>query len=609
MPNATPPELNAEVRRQLAVLEQEHAKTERLIARLRHQLASELAEPPQSAAPNPAAAPAPTPAPQLRRLSAEQRAVRTVAVLGTAITLTGVILAVVWAYQNDYLGTVGISVLGAVVSVGLAAGGVVTQQRRGPSVGVSALYGTSFLTAIAVLFYSSSTISSLTSPTPTAVAHLVIWLAFLALAVLQRSSVLVNVMLVAFVFYHFPFHVADMAASLLAFAAPLSVLSVDAWRRPFAKATPAFGSAAATAAVVFSLWTSTNNGDETALYGALGIAITVVVVALIALRPAWSINPASQLLALVLFPLIGFASAQFTVHSAALVWFPVIGAAAAAALTLRRPPAGHWWIGLVPIGFAAAIYLHNALDGAISLSVSTPLMLAYVAVFFGLGLLARTIRPAVRPSPGALSAMCISWVLVFLVIMGIPASPLPPALTTTALNDAGITAVFLAACAYHRGLFRRLDSVARVVCGAAVALLTLNVIVWPIMALVAAVPGADHRLGFWVGQAAASIAWILAASALLLVPRARTLGAGTAGLAAAVAIAAAFKLVLFDLRASSEPTRVVVFLLCGAILLAVAVARSRGSHDEPGTHADRDGDDGAETSAAASPESPAGTGR
>lgn len=573
MQNGTPPALLNEARRQLAALEREHARTERLIAALREQISAG-----HPAAHTPAASPPPAPKP---RPSTEQRAVRTVAGLGTVITLIGVVLATIWAHQNDYLGTLGIALIGSVVSIGFAAAGVVAQRRRGPSPGVSALYGTSFLTAIAVLYFVAAAIYSLPSLAPIAAAHLMIWLAFVTLALFQHSGALVNVMLAAFIFYQIPLHLDDIASSLLAVAAPLALLGALAWRPQFGPATGALGAAAVAAAAAQSLLAG--NADYQDFYAIVAVATNLAAIALLAVRPSSKEQSVARILALVIFPALAFILAQLTTETPALVWLPVGAAAAAAALALRRDPAGYWWLTLLPFGFAVATRLQQSYLAPLPLWAATLTAVVYVGLFFGIGWLVRRSGPGRHVAP-----IVVAWVLVFLFLEGVPVVPAPGPETAGVLSAAGVTALFFGACAYHRDIFLLLGQVGRFICGAALTLLTLTVIVWPVMALVAAFPGADNDLGFWVGQATASIVWILAASALLLLPRARRLGQSAAGLAAVVAVAAALKLVLFDLRASSDLTRIIVFLLCGAILLAVAVTRSR---------------------VAATPESPAGTGR
>lgn len=103
------------------------------------------------------------------------------------------------------------------------------------------------------------------------------------------------------------------------------------------------------------------------------------------------------------------------------------------------------------------------------------------------------------------------------------------------------------------------------ICG----LLGLVLTAVPVVTLLTAI-----GLRFSLAHMLVSIGWMVAAGWLMLAPKRLNVDSNLAG-ALVIAAAAVLKLVFYDMQAMHGITRVMAFLVCGIILLAMAVIRSR----------------------------------
>lgn len=595
-----------DARRQLAALERENAHARELIDALRAHISRVEGRAPAPAPAVPAqTTPTPPGSPHSRRrgsgLPPEQRALRVVAGLGGLISAIGVILAVVWAFQTGLLRPPGIALLGVILSGSLAAAGLAARSRFGPSFGVTATFSASFISAVSVMFYVTSNVWRGTSISVSSAIHLVLWLVFLGLAYTQRDHRLLRFMLVIFLIYEFALVDDHLAANLCALLVPLVTVGACSLPRLCgaggqSRATGALASAVyavGTFLIVFVTDTGYNVAASAAAHYvliALGAALFVVIGSRAHASPARGAQGA-EVLGLAVFPLTSLVLVMLFARLHFVPWFIVAATAGIAAFMvlrfrtggpgagLHRRLAGWWLAALAPVTAGARVVSGHLLNGDPPSSHFTAGLLAslavYVLLFCGVALLLRLLPP-VPGDEGVVVAWILGYVLatVFAQEMLRDAGAWHPG-SARMVGESLITAAFLASSLYFRDLFPRLGNGARVICGIALVGETLPVILPPVGSLVAEMPGADPATGFWAGHAVTSVLWILTATVLLLAPRARASGSATLGLGILFAVLASLKLVFFDLDSSSEITRIIAFVVCGALLLAIAVVRSR----------------------------------
>lgn len=608
----------ADVRRQLGELRASTARSQMLIddiqATLNHLSPAPVADVPVPApAPvlqQPAMAGAPMPPqpphqvqqpqkppkPPKPKLTTEQQVMRWAAVIGSIITFVGASFGIALAIQTGLLGPVGRVVGAALLAFVLLGVGIRVDQRKGTSAGVMALYVTSFLILILDLWYASSAQEWLKALSAVLI-FLVLWLGYLALAHWRKNLQLVLAMCIILVFYTFPLLSLDYLANALIMVAPIAVILLT-WA--MAKGTdPRLLAIVRSAAGVLLAWQTaalsspaelrTTYLEETVEPINFALAVPLIGLVLLVIGEIFFAPPsttrAQSIAPAVAAPAAILLASYMLLHDAG-VWLPFLTATAVTVLvTVLRPKDNAqraadlitgWFIILPftlfrPVVDTQDFELQNTQSAAVS-----------VLIFFAVAVVVLLI---LHRLPMNRVAVLSSWALMlFIAILPMLENTLFPSAITRwswfGLIQGLALAVLIIIAATRTTLWRSLPIQARGAFAAygllleMVAVVTISAVLGHINALFAD-PSSPYletsRLGFYNGHMLVSISWMAAASWLLL-KRPGTMDAKTmrtAGLF--VAIVATAKLVLFDMAALGGIPRVLTFIVCGLILIAVAI--------------------------------------
>lgn len=608
MSTPTPPGLDPRLVAQLSgecyALEQHLLAVGAHVAHLRAQL-DRLAVTP-APAPAPAPVPVPAPAPSVSRTppppprpvppvvppppaSAREPwwqrdgvISRVLAVAGVAVTLIGVVMLLVLAAQAGIFGPVPRVVSGAVLAVALVAVGIRVHRREGGRIGGAALAATGFAGGYLVLFAATAYYRWVPAVAGLAAA-LVVAGAGIALAV-RWSDRILAVLLVLGAALLAPALSEGDPLPLLGFLLVLLVASFPAqWQRNWALlhlarvvpivavllATIAGGELAdrgelawlvgfPVAVAVFVAGTAVlllrrDPGDVVA---AVCLAVAALPLLTVGLRldrwPAVALEATAAAGYLALFALAGPRSRPLRVASAAVAAFALLHAC----LTGASPDAAATVLLAVAAGYAGA-----------AASMRSRLLFVAGLGFWVLGGAMFYDGAEIENLTDRMQAVDRLDVTTLVTAVLLAAVTLLFAWTATRLH-----------LVRDRGVPWMWSGVALVVLYAVTtALVTAGVLLG----------GADA--GFVAGHAAATICWMIAATAMLALGLARTEYAHAA-LAAGLSLTAAAlaKLFLFDLAALEGVWRVVAFIVVGLLLLAVgtryakAFAGREADSAEPG---------------------------
>ncbi|MCZ9292929.1 DUF2339 domain-containing protein [Corynebacterium meitnerae] len=536
------------------------------------------------------------PKPPKPKLTTEQQVMRWAAVIGSIITFVGASFGIALAIQTGLLGPVGRVVGAALLAFVLLGVGIRVDQRKGTSAGVMALYVTSFLILILDLWYAYAAQEWL-KPLSCVVIFLVLWLGYLALAHWRKNLPLVLAMCIILVFYTFPLLSLDYLANALILVAPIAVILLT-W--PMSKGSDSrFLAIVRSAAGVLLAWQTgalSSPAELRATYleqpvepisfvlAVPLIGLVLLVIGEIFFAPT-STTRAQSIVPAVVAPAAILLASYTLLHDAG-VWLPFLTATAVTVLvTVLRPKDNAqraadlitgWFITLPftlfrPVVDTQDFELQHTQSEAVS-----------VLIFFAVAIVVLLL---LHRLPMNRVAVLSSWALMlFIAILPMLENTLFPSAITRwswfGLIQGLALAVLIIIAATRTTLWRSLPIQARGAFAAygllleMVSVVTISAVLGHINALFAD-PSSPYletsRLGFYNGHMLVSISWMAAASWLLL-KRPGTMDAKTmrtAGLF--VAIVATVKLVLFDMAALGGIPRVLTFIVCGLILIAVAI--------------------------------------
>lgn len=573
-------------------------------------------------------------------LTTEQKVLRTLAVLGSIITLLGVGFFV--ALTFGILGPSARAVFIAMMAAGLLGAGVVVDRRKGPSAGVTALYVTSFFVWVADIFYIHRSELEWIGVTAAASLHLVLWVGYLALALVRRNWWLPIFMFVGFFLYVNNFtagYVDDLKYTLA--SQLITTLTVPL-------------------ALGATMLVKPDDRDEKV---ASVRALAGIFLLLMAFMPVWNAKTgflASFNLALIWLLILGLfliavevfspirrspekaqesaasLSTDLTqiAHVANMVALPLLAGWSTAAHMDR------WEFWFVPVTAALALGLvlyhsrsassqapENAQDAPMAVSAagakSNPFVIAWMMILaaafiplhfeFAFG----ENNPSIAQEGSAqikaylvLIAFSLTFigvaallkrdpehrapvVLFWGAVLGIlTADLLPPMLYSNDTSQAVVPGLIrslillaiIGALLTQRWIWDGHSSGVTTAFGAGFLYFSSLAVVNLFIALAGLASVDAKHTGFIIGHAIISISWIAIASWLLLTrkPPVNDQTALTAGLV--LAVASAVKLVFFDLASLSGITRVLAFTISGILLLAVAVMRAQRNPGDRGNN-------------------------
>lgn len=556
------------------------------------------------------------PRPVKQPLTTEQKVIRAAAVLGSIITFIGASFGVALAIQSGLLGPVGRAV-GALLFVLILLGiGVRIDIRHGAQPGVTALYATSFLVVLADLAYMTHSQHWL-SPTGLNVAALAVWIAFLGLGILRKNMWLVLCMCIAFLFFAGPIYDHSVTNALLPmFYPPLAL--VCTWIIP-STTTPrlAVATRLLTAAMLirqlillsFVTWFQNDLGSVP-LVAYVGVFLLIIGDRYF---PIWQLSLTTRHFTSIYAPAAVILT-SYTVIWWVSLWVPVVVTLAATTLigVLRfraRDPeqAAHGdvclsaWLGILPFTFVPVIIDAGATAERRTLP-ETISVVVFLVVFAAVLVLMRF--QAAHKVP-LLTAWSVA--LFFAIHNWIPSTIFSSLARYASAYDLAVglaLIAFLGFAASEFGLWRSLKPAMRNLFAAAgllfsvVGIVTVSTAIGELVSpncysKESSTPEIDpdsgcgepqgFQVGFFVGHMIVSISW-MALAAWLIVKRPRPgadpKAARVAGLV--IAICATAKLVLFDMASLSGVPRVITFVVCGLLLIAVAVLGAQRNGDSAG---------------------------
>lgn len=569
-------------------------------------------------APNPGAFPvaatvrasgASTTTPPKPPLTTEQKVIRIAAVLGSLITFVGACFGVALAIQSGLLGPGGRAAGAFIFALVLLGAGLTTDIRRGPSPGVTALYVTSILVLLADLFYVARVQDWISLATMT-VVFLIVWAAYLGLAFWRENLWLVLWMCVALVPYSALLLGEEAFSAIFVMLAPLMVL-VCTWFIPTER-TPKltvvvrlFAGALLTQQLLTAAIISTfvDGVPIGAVIGYLGVVLFIIGERFF---PAARAGSASRTLLSVVVPAVVVVASYGLVGGTSL-WIPlavsIVATVIAGLLWLgERSPDGQemsslcftGWLMFTPFLFVPLVWQASGETPPNAYGETLPVLLYLVG--FAAVLFVIRFRP-VHIVP-ALAAWSIALVLVTAHLGISTASTLYA--RPTAVHDlvTGIAlAAFLAFAVSQLTLWRRLPSIGRGLFAGAglilgmIAVVTVTTAVaalispdcvgqsWPVPTdtpITSCGEAEGYQVGFRVGHMIVSISWMALASWLLLKrPPNGTDGKARRISGLVLALVATAKLVMFDMASLSGIPRVITFVVCGLLLIAVAILGSQ----------------------------------
>ncbi|WP_308646544.1 DUF2339 domain-containing protein [Nocardia cyriacigeorgica] len=517
---------------------------------------------------------------------------RVLAVAGVGVTLIGVVMLLVLAAQAGFFGPVPRVVTGVVFSAALVAAGVRVYGRSGGQVGGIALAATGiaggYLNVVGV-----TTVYEWLPPVvglvlASAVAAAGVWLA------MRWNSQTLAVLVVAGAAVLSPVVTVELA--LLGFLIVLQAACVPVQLARNWPILHVIRTAPAVLATLAAITVATfDEPDRARLYWLITAAVAIAVVGLagtvLAVRERSGDFTATITLAMAATPLLA-APVMFERRTSVLIaglFAAVLLAVAATAVVpnqrLRQFIPPHTAITAAVAGSFAL------LEACIGVTTVQTLPTALFLVALGFLGVAGQLRNAVATGLGAMFAALAA--LVFLD----SASPETLAVQRFAEEQLGIAtllAALLALAVVVVGVWavRRLPGISGDIADAVVwvagSLAGLYAVTTATVSIGVATGAAD---GFLIGHSAATITWMVAATAALLYglrklsrsPAVAKLALGSGLLVTAAALA---KLFLFDLATLDGLVRVAAFLIVGVLLLLAGTRYARafadaGSEDQP----------------------------
>lgn len=558
--------------------------------------------PPQfSAPPQPGQAPPPrepllTPHPPKPKLTTEQQVMRWAAVVGSIITFVGVSFGIGLAIQTGLLGPVGRMVGAALLALILLAVGIRVDLRKGKNAGVMALYITSFLIFILNLLDAAEARGWLTSLGLVS-SFLVLWLVYLALAHWRKSPQLVLAMCIILVFYTLGMTSWDGLANALLMVAPVAVILVS-WLMPMYVTPRLLAIVRGVAGLLLAwqiyaaTWATGSRLFREDTGTPIDFAVTMPLIGLVLLvlgeiffgapgaKRAYRIVPAVVAPAVILM-------ASNTMVKDAGVWLPFITAIGVTllVLVLQAKNNPQFVYDLITGWFIVLPFTLNRPLAASRDFTRENLHAEAIPIFIFLAL-AITLLLFIHRLPVNTLAVLASWtIMLFNAILPLLVGALIPfartgwswfvlfeGLMLVALIVVAATrkAVWSGMTIGARGVFAAVGLLLEMVAVVTLADVTKNAALFLSGAPTTPTLEASEG-GFYTGHMIVSISWMAVASWLLLKrPSAMdTKNLRKAGLL--MAIVATLKLVFFDMAAIGGIMRVITFIVCGLILIAVAV--------------------------------------
>lgn len=545
----------------------------------------------------------PSPGP---RWTTEQKVIRAAAVLGSLITFVGACFGVALAIQTGLLGPAGRAIGAFVFALVLLGAGCVVDIRRGSSPGATALYVTSFLVVLADLVYVGPVKEWMGAP---GIAGLFIlaWVVYLVVAGWRRNLWLVACMCVS----AFPHHIVlwpDTAATcVITMAAPLLAIACT-WfvKRRLPDAMPRLTLGVRLAASALLAWQLAFAGIVSALVitnllpaVAVGYAGVFMLLAGERFFPTADLGRTAAVLASVVAPATIILASLALLEDAALWLPPVVSVAAtvAAAHLWRTEPRNTdcltGWLIFTPFTFLPIAFDVHAQVLRDPVAEAVPVLI-FLAAF-------AAVLVALRFTRANRVAVLSAWTLALfsatlpLQFGALDSSLIRPAAVFGLAQGAALLAVLIFAVT-RVAVWRPMPApMIGLFAGAALMLGMVGVVTvcTSLGGLIApgpnpryvASPGAEA--GFFTGHMIVSIAWMALASWLLLSRPSRSAGGNsavddkTARIAGLViAVVATGKLVFFDMASLSGVPRVITFVVCGLLLIAVSVLGAQRKHPE-----------------------------
>lgn len=552
-------------------------------------------------------------------LTTEQKVIRAAAVLGSIITFIGACFGVALAIQSGLLGPIGRTVGAFLLALVLLGIGIRIDLRRGAQPGVTALYVTSYLIIVADLLYMTGSQQWL-SFTGLCFAGVTVWTAFLALAMWRRNLWLVLNMCFAYFFYGVPIFDGDLI-NVLAFVPPLLALALT-WFIPSDR-TPklALSTRFATGILMFRdlvMLSFLSSLDYDVTFASLVVYVGVFLF-IIGERyfPIRLTGQTERISMAVLAPVILIVTSYFVIGQVSL-WIPVAVTFAATVTVAvlwfdvkdqEQMRLGNIflasWLGFFAFTFLPVVLRNSgpySRHGSTQATGVVLFLLAFAAVLVLLRL-----RPLLPRVP-LLSAWLTG--LLFITAYLLPGTLSPKFARATTVENliVGLALLaFLVFAAIHIWKWREIETVERrVFAGAAlwfstIAVVTASTALGELISpscLRSIFQGTSdepdnvcpspqgYEVGFFVGHMIISISLMALASWLLIKrpkPGSDSKAARVTGLV--FAGVATGKLVLFDMASLSGVPRVIAFVVCGLLLIAVAVLGAQRNSNSNGGHA------------------------
>lgn len=537
-------------------------------------------------------------------MTTEQKVIRTAAVLGSLITFLGACFGIALAIQTGLLGPTGRAIGAFVFALVLLGAGSAVDIRRGSSPGVTALYVTSFLVVLADLVYVGP-VKEWVGSLGTAGLFMLAWAVYLVVAGWRRNLWLVAGMCVA----AFPYHIVlwpDTAATcVITMAAPLLAISCT-WlvTRRSPKEMPRLVLSVRILAGALLAWQLAFAGIMSALVStnvlpavAVGYAGVFMLIAGERFFPIPALGRTVPVLAGVVAPATIILASLALLEGAALWLLPAVSAAAtvAAGLLWRTEPRNAdyltGWLVFTPFTFLPIAFDAHARVLRDPVAEAAPVLVFLAAC--------AAVLAALRFTRANRIAVVSAWTLALfaatlpLQFGALDSSLIRPADVLGLAQGAALLAVLIFAVT-NVAVWRPMPApVVSLFAGAALVLGMVGMVTvcTSIGGLIApgpnpryvASPGAEA--GFFAGHMIVSITWMALASWLLRRRPGRSTGriravddktARIAGLI--IAVVATGKLVFFDMVSLRGVPRVITFVVCGLLLIAVSVLGAQRKH-------------------------------
>lgn len=505
----------------------------------------------------------------------ESTLIKAVAIGGGVITLAGVAFLVAVAIQAGLLGPAGRVILAYIVSAALLAAAH-HFRAKAPAASVTALLATGLYTALATTWLMAlelEWIPAWIAPPP---IMAVIYLAVGAYAVrvnqraatgtwLAGGAAVGAVTFSAFNIYY--------AGSTLVFLIPQIIVGMGIAHKNYG--ISAIG--ALSSILVYlsvgrppDVWISLDVVTVEAI-------VTAVILAVLGLKFRISSPYPDFKIHWGVYPAILVVGAAIVANSTWTVWLVAVVTAGLLVLALRAPPFGSaatetkvtpaadlcaWMLRALPIVLVATTEISDM--GGLAPSVSRSLGLVGFAAFcLAAVLVVNYIRDNLTIAIWAFCALWLTWELAERVL-GFWSRPI----STELFIQAALLAVTLVVLTVLPQRLPRVEEGGVKVVALLLALYLSMLAVVGIALQLGAVTGGTE-VAFRLGHAVVSIGWMVLAAWFLLSKH-----LGLTGLGAALAIGSVVKLVFYDMAAINGLIRALAFLLCGIVLLTIAVKRS-----------------------------------